>query len=272
MGQKTSLGSRLLVEEGKRCSCDVEEVLLGPALGGDEQRVRQHRVGIGHARLEPLPIGPQGTVVAFGQPPRRRPGHGFQRFDVFRLPHPKDVPRPGSRTPGPAGFADRRAWAVPRRSTRGPRHGSRRASCCRALPPGRGPPGPGYRRSPRHRANGGRNRENCGTPGRCRGHTPGSSGSSSPGPASALRGADSRDERRAARPGRCRRSCSRSPAGERCRWHVGSSPSSRSCDPGDPKRLGSSRVSYGLPSQVQRTGARRRARGKPCGKAVPSPR
>ena len=61
-----SLGSRLMVEEGKRCSCYVKEVLLRPATSGDEQGVRQHRVRIGHARLEPLPVRPSGTIAAFG--------------------------------------------------------------------------------------------------------------------------------------------------------------------------------------------------------------
>ncbi len=211
---------------------------LRPAFGGDEQGVRQHRVGIGHARLEPLPVRPPGALVAFHQPLRRGPGNGSPAVRCPSPPPPTDAPKPESRTPAHAGSAGRRASgrtasinsranvAVVVRQIAAEHFGQGADRLALAI-------AAAFRIEPAAVVT----RGNCGTRGRADGRTPGSSDRSSPGSTCALRGADPTGECRGARPGRCRRSCSRSRAAGRCRWHAGSARSSRSCDPGDPAAI-----------------------------------
>ena len=175
--------------------------------------MRQYRVGIGHARLEPLPVRPLGVVVAFGQPPRRRPGHVFQRFDVFcplapQMPVSQDHIGLGTQAAqvGERGqnrfdqLAGQRPVAVGQVAAEHFRQGANRLALAITAAFGIEPTPVVTEEIVESPADATREFKEAQVGGHPLQHL-------------LCRGADSRDERRGARPGRCRRSCSRSRAG-----------------------------------------------------------
>ena len=181
-GQNTSVLGRFPVEESERLSGDFKKRLLRPAPGGDEQGMGQNGVGIGHARLEPMPVrtqGPADSIRPAAAPPNQ--ATALQRLDPFRSSGPQMPPGQDH-----VGLGAEAAQIGERGQNRldqlaGQRRGSRRADCCRALRPGREPPGPGNRRCLPHPASGDGSSGNYETRRRGNGRIPENSDSSSRG-------------------------------------------------------------------------------------------